>query len=62
MIDRAVRWLQPFRPVCQSVDVDRLLADTALLRNEIERAGFDQAERVNRALFPKVHFGDQSIG
>jgi hypothetical protein len=54
MIDRAVRWLQPFRPTCQTVDVDRLLSDTALLRNEIERAGFDQPERVNRALFPKV--------
>lgn len=55
MLDRAVRWLQPFRPTCQTVDVDRLLADTALLRNDIERAGLDHPERVNRALFPKVH-------
>lgn len=57
LIDRAVRWLQPFHPMCQTVDVERLLADTALLRNEIERVGFDQVERVNRGLFPKVHFG-----
>jgi CheY-like chemotaxis protein len=57
LIDRATRWLQPFRPACQTVDVDRLLADTALLRNEIERAGLDHAEHVNRALFPKVYFG-----
>ena len=55
MIDRAVRWLQPFRPACQTIDVDRLLADTARLRNEIERAGLDQPERVNRTLFPKVN-------
>ncbi len=54
MIDRAVRWLQPFRPACQTIDVDRLLADTARLRNEIERAGLDHPERVNRALFPRV--------
>ena len=54
MIDRAARWLQLFRPACQTVDVDRLLADAAALRNEIERAGFDHVERVNRALFPKV--------
>ncbi len=54
MIDRAVRWLQPFRPACQTIDVDRLLADTARLRNEIERAGLDHPERANRAFFPKV--------
>ncbi len=23
LIDRATRWLQPFRPACQTVDVDR---------------------------------------
>ena len=62
MIDRAVRWLQPFRPACQTIDVDRLLADTALLRNEIERTGLNHPERVNRALFPKVHYGYRSTG
>jgi DNA-binding response OmpR family regulator len=57
LIDRATRWLQAFRPACQTVDVERLLADTAALRNEIERAGLENVERVNRALFPTVHFG-----
>jgi len=55
MIDRAVRWLQSFRPACQTIDVDRLLTDTARLRNEIERAGLDHPEHVNRSLFPKVN-------
>jgi predicted metal-dependent hydrolase len=55
MIDRAVKWLQPFRPVCQGIDVDRLLADAARLREAIERAGVDQIDRVDRRLFPKVH-------
>ncbi len=55
MIDRAVKWLQPFRPACQSIDVDRLLVDATRLREAIERAGADQADRVDRRLFPKVY-------
>jgi uncharacterized protein len=55
MIDRATRWLQPFRPVCQTIDVDRLLDDASRLRVEIKRAG-DRSESVNRALFPQIHF------
>jgi predicted metal-dependent hydrolase/CheY-like chemotaxis protein len=56
LIDRAEKWLQPFRPVCQTIDVDRLLEDAALLRAEIERRGQDQTDRVDRQLFPKVKF------
>ncbi len=55
MIDRAVKWLQPFRPACQGIDVERLLADAARLREAIERLGADQVDRVDRRLFPKVH-------
>lgn len=58
MIDRAVKWLQPFRPACQGIEVDRLLEDTARLRDEIERRGADQIERVDRRLFPRVHRRD----
>ena len=54
MIDRAEKWLQPFRPACQGIDVDQLLVDAARLREEIERRGPDQAHRVDRRLFPKV--------
>lgn len=55
LIDRATKWLQPFRPACQGIAVDRLLADAAILRAEIERVGVDQVDRVDRHLFPKVH-------
>jgi uncharacterized protein len=55
MIDRATKWLQPFRPVCQTIDVDRLLDDAARLRQAIEQSG-DRVESVSRALFPQVHF------
>ncbi len=56
MIDRAAKWLQPFRPACQGIDVDRLLADAARLREAIETAGIDRPDQVDRRLFPKVHF------
>ena len=55
MIDRATKWLQPFRPVCQGIDVDRLLDDAARLREAIERRGADHTDRVDRRLFPTVH-------
>ncbi len=56
MINRAEKWLQPFRPACQGIDVDLLVADAARLREEIERRGADQVDRVDRRLFPIVHF------
>ena len=55
MIDRAVKWLQPFRPTCQGIDVDRLCEDAGRLREALERAGADHVEQVDRRLFPKIH-------
>jgi len=55
MINRAEKWLQPFRPACQGIDVDRLLVDATRLREEIERRDADQVDRVDRRLFPQVH-------
>ena len=52
LIERGTRWLQPFRPNCQGVDVDRLLADTEKLR-----LALSQLNTVDPALFPKVYFG-----
>jgi predicted metal-dependent hydrolase/CheY-like chemotaxis protein len=56
MIDRATKWLQPFRPVCQGIDVDRLLTDAARLRAEIEQTGDERVASINRTLFPQVQF------
>lgn len=52
MLDRAVKWLEPFRPACQGIDVDRLLADAARLRDEIAHT---DVARIDRRLFPTVH-------
>lgn len=51
LIDRGTRWLQPFRPHCQGVEVDRLLADTERLRIAIS-----QSDLIERTLFPKVYY------
>lgn len=59
LIDRATRWLQPFRPACQTIDVERLIAEAARLREEVVRRGPSQMERVDRRLFPRVHFADE---
>ena len=61
MIDRATKWLQPFRPVCQTIDVDRLLDDAARLRAAIEQAGddrvdFDQSSAVSSSPFQGLTF------
>jgi predicted metal-dependent hydrolase len=60
MIDRATRWLQPFRPKCQGVEVDRLLADAVRLRSELERLGSKPLDKLDRSLFPKVHYQSQA--
>ncbi len=51
LIDRGTRWLQPFRPNCQGIEVDRLLADTERLRSAISKSG-----SIEHTLFPKVYF------
>ena len=39
MLTRGPRYLAPFAPVCQGVDVGALLADAAAARREVERLG-----------------------
>ena len=56
MIDRAKRWLQPYRPACQGIDVDRLLTEADVLRGEIARLEQDRVDQLDRRFFPKVHF------
>jgi hypothetical protein len=51
LIDRGTRWLQPFRPNCQGVEVDRLLEDTERLRIAISKS-----DLIEHTLFPKVYF------
>jgi predicted metal-dependent hydrolase len=42
MLTRGSRYLAPFTPRCQGVDVERLLADAAAALAEVERLGPDR--------------------
>jgi predicted metal-dependent hydrolase len=49
-----VRFLQWFRPVCQSVDVDALIADATRARDAIVSLGPARLAELDPALAPKV--------
>ncbi|HEY4688992.1 MAG TPA: DUF309 domain-containing protein [Anaerolineae bacterium] len=55
MFERAFRWLEPFRPTCQGVDVERLLAESRTVYDEATRLGPERLALIKRAIFPQVH-------
>jgi CheY-like chemotaxis protein len=55
IFQRAFRWLQPFRPACQGVDVERLLREATAIENELRRLGPDRFHEFDRTGFPRVH-------
>lgn len=52
---RAFRWLQPFRPACQGIDVERLLREAATIETEVRRLGPERLAEFDRTMFPYVH-------
>ena len=60
MFERAFRWLEPFRPACQGVDVERLLRESRAAHAEVKRLGPDRIEELDRSLFPRVYLLDLS--
>ena len=55
MLTRGSRYLAPFAPRCQGVDVEALLADAAAALAEVERLGPARLDRFDWGLAPKVH-------
>ena len=55
MFERAFRWLEPFRPMCQGVDVERLLGESRTVYEEVKRLGAIGINGFNRSTFPHVH-------
>ena len=47
--------LQPYRPACMTVDVERLVLETAALRAELERRGPDDLPAFPPRGLPNVH-------
>jgi predicted metal-dependent hydrolase len=65
MLTRGPGYLRPFTPRCQSVDVERLLADAERALREVERLGRDRLPQFDWRLAPKVRLvpagGDDSL-
>ena len=54
MLTRGPRYLAPFAPHCQQVDVQALLDDAAVVLREIERLGPGRLQEFDWGLVPKV--------
>jgi len=54
MLTRGPRYLAPFAPRCQRVDVQRLLDDAAVARREVERLGPTRLDEFDWRLAPQV--------
>jgi hypothetical protein len=49
--------LRPFAPRCQDVDVDRLIADTTIVRQRLETLGAEAMREVDvSAIAPRIRF------
>ena len=55
MLTRGPRYLAPFAPRCQRVDVQRLLDDAAVARREVERLGPTRLDEFDWRLAVRVH-------
>src|SRR5437016_4489323 len=54
MLTRGPRYLAPFAPRCQRVNVQQLLDDAAIALREVERLGPDHLDEFNWTLVPTV--------
>ena len=54
MLTRGARYLAPFAPCCQRVDVDALLSAAAAALHEVERLGPERLGEFDWSLVPKV--------
>ncbi len=61
MFERAFRWLEPFRPACQGVDVDRLLREARVVYDEVKRLGPAHIHEFDRSTYPRVHLSDKPV-
>lgn len=56
------RYLRPFAPVCQGVDVGRLLADTETAERRLRELGVVRMEELDDGLIPSVRWVDKAAG
>src|SRR5436190_23988049 len=61
MLTRGSRYLLPFVPRCQGVDVQALLSDAATALREVERLGPDRLDEFDWRLAPRVRLNPDAI-
>jgi len=61
MLTRGRRYLAPFAPRCQSVNVERLIEDAAAALKEVERLGPGRLAEFDWRLAPRVHRQTESF-
>jgi predicted metal-dependent hydrolase len=54
MLTRGSKYLAPFAPRCQSVDVQALLDDAAAALREVDRLGTDRLQEFDWRLVPQI--------
>lgn len=54
-LGQGIAKLQPYRPACMTVDVERLVIETAALREELERRGPHDLPAFPPPGLPRVH-------
>ncbi len=55
LLERGLTYLQPFRPACMGVDVERLVMEAAACHTELRRLGPRRMMLFDRSTFPLVH-------
>ncbi len=58
LLERGLAYLQPFRPACMGIDVERLVMDSAACHAELRRLGPRRMRRFDTSRFPSVHRHD----
>lgn len=56
MFERAFRWLEPFVPACQGIDVERLLREAREVYAEAKQAAPEHVRDMVSTLFPKIYY------
>ena len=59
--DRAFRWLEPFRPACQSVDVERLVREARAIYEMVTSLDPERIVEFDRSTFPHIHLLDRPM-
>ncbi|HWO93353.1 MAG TPA: DUF309 domain-containing protein [Dehalococcoidia bacterium] len=60
LLERGLTYLQPFRPSCMGVDVERLVMEAAACHAELRRLGPRRMALFDPARFPRVHLVGES--